>query len=488
MNFRLVAKYLGGLINIFTFSTFLSFAWSFWLKEQVMLNAFYGTWFVGFLLGAVLTLLGRRAKGEFFLKEGIAIVSLGWFFCAFIAAFPFYLSDIVPHFVDALFESMSGLTTTGATILSEIDSLPKGFLFWRSFLQWVGGMGIIVLFVAILPALGVGGKYLYRLEVPGVTKDGLKPKIQETASILWKIYIVLSVLEVISLKLAGMNFFDSLCHTFTTMATGGFSNYNDSIAHFNSLTIEIIITLFMVLAGINFTLHFFLWKGPRKVVWNNSELKSYLLILFLATIFFVGFLVFQSHSASASWKVGEAFRHATFQAVSIMTTTGFVTDDFGIWPSSAQLIFIGLMFCGACAGSTGGGLKVFRSMVCLKTVHLGILQFFRPRVVKAVRFGGDAITDELLASISVFFLLYISIFFICSLFMAFLGLDLITATSAVIACMGNVGPGLGEVGASHTYAFLPDSGKILLTFCMLLGRLELYAVLAIFLPDFWKKT
>jgi len=487
MNFRIVARYLGGLLVFFTLSTFLSFAWSYWFHEEAMMKAFYGTWALGFGFGGILVLLGRKSHEGFFIREGIAIVSLGWILCALLAAMPFYLSGVIPLFVDAFFESMSGLTTTGATILPHIDSLPRGFLFWRSFIQWVGGMGIIVLFIAVLPALGVGGKYLYRLEVPGVSKEGPKPQIREAASILWKLYIVLSILEVIALKFCNMSFFDAFCHTFTTMATGGFSNHDKSIAHFQSFRIEMVISVFMFLAGINFTLYYFLLRGPRKNIWKNSELRSYVIILLVSIVFFMGFLIFQSGSTS-SWTFWPALRHSTFQAISILTTTGFTTDDFSFWSSSAQLLFIGLMFCGACAGSTGGGMKVFRVMVCFKTVHLGILRFFRPRVVRSVHFGNEPITDEILASISRFFLLFVSIFFICSLFMAFLGLDLVTATSSVIACMGNIGPGLGMVGPSHTYAFLPDSGKVLLSLCMMLGRLELYAVLVILMPEFWKKA
>lgn len=460
-----------------------------------MLKAFAETLAIGIVFGVFLIGLSRGAQKNFYLREGIAVVSLGWILSAIIAALPFWLSGEVPSFADAYFEAMSGLTTTGATVLSGLDSRPRGLLFWRSFIQWVGGMGIIVLFVAVLPALGVSGKFLYRLEVPGVSKEGVKPQIQDAASILWRIYIVFTVVLTLLLLACGMNFFDAICHTFTTLATGGYSTHDASIGYFNSWLIEFVLLVFMFLAGINFSLYYFLLRGQKSRVWRDPEFRTYIAITLIATAFLsivlgVGYYMNDSFppGLNALEKITLGFRYASFQAVSIMTTTGFGTTDFNLWPAVAKLLLIGLMFCGACAGSTGGGMKVFRLTVALKSVIMGIRQFFRPRMVDRIRLGNQAITDEVHASILGFFLTFISIFFICSMLLASMGIDMITATSAVISAMGNVGPGLGRVGPTETYAFLPGLGKYLLSFCMMLGRLELYTALAIFVPSFWLKN
>ncbi|MFP4532764.1 MAG: TrkH family potassium uptake protein [Desulfobacterales bacterium] len=415
-------------------------------------------------------------------REGMAIVAIGWTAVGLFAALPFYFCGVFDTFVNAIFESVSGFTTTGASVMTNVEATPRGILLWRSLIQWLGGMGIIVLSVAILPFLGVGGMQLFKAEVPSPVPDKLKPRVSDTAKTLWKVYALISLVELLLLLLGGMGLFDAFCHMFTTMPTGGFSTKNLSIAHFDSLYFDIVIMVFMLLAGVNFSLHYQMLKGKPLAFWRDAECRFYFLvtgILVLVVSLNVYGQVYQS--------VGNALRHGAFQVISILTTTGYATADFNQWPGMSKLILLLCMFIGASAGSTGGGMKLMRIMCCFKYCYKELFNLVHPRAVAPVKIGGKTVSDAVIGSILGFLALYMGLFGICSVLLAGMGVDFITSFSAVAASIGNIGPGLAMVGPMGNYADIPDLGKWLLVWCMLLGRLEIYTVIIFLVPEFWKK-
>jgi len=433
-------------------------------------------------VGALL-LRRRRPKQELSVREGFAVVTFGWLAFALFGALPFWLHGAIPSYLDAVFETMSGFTTTGASILTNIEALPKSLLFWRAMTHWLGGMGIIVLSLAILPMLGVGGMQLFKAEVPGPTADRLKPRIQDTAKLLWGVYVLLTAVETGLLMLCGMSFFDAICHAFATLATGGFSTRNASVAAYDSAWIDGIITLFMFLAGINFTLHYLALRGRRlSSFWRNEEFRAYLGIAAVATA-----LIMALNHGTIYTSLWQNLRYSAFQAVSIMTTTGFATADYEKWPVLAQYILVSLMFVGGCAGSTGGGIKVARILLLAKHAIVQLFRLIHPRAVRLVKLGSQPVSDEVMQSILGFFALFIATFVIGSMLLAAVGMDLDSAGAAVIACLGNIGPGLGSVGPMDNYAQVPALGKGVLIVCMLMGRLELFTVLVLIFPSFWRK-
>ena len=427
--------------------------------------------------------LGLRGKTDLGVRDGFAIVTFGWLGSAVFGALPYLLSGAVHGPVDALFESMSGFTTTGATVFSNVEALPRGLLFWRSTTHWLGGMGIVVLSVAILPALGVGGMQLFQAEVPGPTADRLSPRIQNTAKILWGVYVGLSALEVVLLMLGGMGAFDSVCHTFGTMATGGFSTKNASIGHYSSAYIQAVITVFMFLAGANFSLHYWLLKGRVKGYWKDEEFRFYSIVALAAIALLWLNLVL---------RMGENPLHglqlASFQAVSILTTTGYGTADYLLWGFAAQILLLLLMFFGGCAGSTGGGMKHMRVLLLGKHGLRELRRLLHRHAVFRVKLSGRMVQDDVMMNVLGFFLLYVLLFAVGTLVVSALGLDLATAVGATAATLGNIGPGLGEVGPASTYSDVPAAAKGVLTVLMLLGRLELFTVLVVLTPMFWKRT
>jgi len=415
-------------------------------------------------------------------REGMAIVTISWISIGLYGALPFYLGEVFPSFTDAFFESVSGFTTTGASVMTDIEIVPKGFLFWRSFIQWLGGMGIIVLSVAILPFLGVGGMQLYKAEVPSPVPDKLKPRVRETAKMLWKVYVLISLMEIALLLFGGMSLFDSLCHTFTTMPTGGFSTKNMSVAHFDSAYFDTVIIFFMLLAGINFSLHFQLLRGKSLAFWQDSECR-----FFLGTVLFLTLIVSMNTYGNFYKTLGEAFRYGAFQVVSIITTTGYATADYEKWPAMSQSILLLCMFIGASAGSTGGGMKCIRIMLCFKYCYKELFSLIHPRAVTHVKIGGKVVPEDVMRSILGFLALYMGLFAVSSVILAGMGVDLLTSLTAVASAIGNIGPGFGMVGPVENYAALPTSGKWLLVWCMLLGRLEVYTVIILIVPEFWRK-
>ncbi|MFC1524792.1 TrkH family potassium uptake protein [Planctomycetota bacterium] len=435
---------------------------------------------LGLFLRKIFDSVGSMALG---IREGFGVVALGWVVIALIGALPFYLSGIFPCFTDAFFESMSGFTTTGSSVLKDIESLPHGILFWRSFTQWLGGMGIIVLALAVLPALGVGGYQLFRLESSGSGAVGkLRPRFAETARILWGVYLVFTLLEILFLKLAGMSLFDGVCHAFTTVSTGGFSTRNQNLAAFSSPYIHYIVLVFMFLSAWSFRLHYFIIKGKIKEVFKDPQLKPFILMCLIGIIF-VGINLITS---SAQGPLNEkTVRDTCFQVVSVSTSTGFTTADFNSWPDFTRICLLILMLIGGCAGSTAGALKQVRFVVLIKVVICELRRFVRPNQVIPVKLGSVVIGRDAVRNILGFFLLYIGIFGVATLIMSALGLDFVSAIGAVIANITNEGPGLGSVAAD--YALVPILGKWVLIFCMLAGRLEIFSVFLLLLPLTWKK-
>jgi trk system potassium uptake protein TrkH len=378
---------------------------------------------------------------------------------------------------------MSGFTTTGASVLSNLEAIPRSIHFWRALTHWFGGMGVLVLCVAILPFLGVGGMQIYRAEMPGPSKDRLTPRITTTAKLLWGVYALLTLIETLLLKFVGkMGWFDSVCHTFGTMATGGFSTRSASVGAFDSAIIDTILIIFMFLAGINFSLHYYALTGKPGRYLKDPEFRFYFFFLSGATLF----LTFNIWSHQ--WApLGRCFRDAAFTATSIMTTTGFCTADFDKWPDASRLLLVLMMFIGGCAGSTGGGMKVVRIFIMFKKMVRELKLFMRPSAIFQIKLGGKSVEQEIISHISAFFAIFILIFAVGSFVMTFFTPDIVTASTSVIATLGNIGPGLNAVGATQNYAAIPAAGQGILTIFMLLGRLELYTVLILFLPSFWKK-
>ena len=429
-------------------------------------------------------LLGvRPPPHEFTRREGILLVVAAWVSASILGSLPFYFSDHFAGWTDAFFESVSGFTTTGATVLGNVEALPDSLLFWRALTQWVGGMGIILLGIAVLPLLGIGGIELYRAEFSGSRSEKLKPRIAETASALWKIYVAFSLAQYVALRWAGMGKFDALCHTFSTMATGGFSTRNLSIASFADPTIEMITAIFMVIAGINFTQHYRLLVERRPVAFlGDPELRFYLAFLGAATLGLT-ISVFQCCGVPLTG----AIRLGLFQVISIMTGTGFSSSDFIQWNSFAQLLLLALMFAGGCTGSTTGGLKIARLVLLVGVVAREFRRMVEPRGVFTVRFSTQPVGENALHGLlSLVYLSFLINFSACLLLTA-VGVDVLTAISAVAAAMFNIGPGLGQVGPMSNYSWMPPVAKWALSFCMLAGRLEFYTLLVILTRAFWRK-
>jgi trk system potassium uptake protein TrkH len=433
------------------------------------------------LIGLLLFLITKNKDDDIRKREGYIIVSISWIVMSAFGAIPFVLHGSIPSYTDAFFETMSGFTTTGASILNDIESLPHGLLFWRSITQWLGGMGMIVLSLAILPILGIGGMQLFVAEVPGPTKDKLHPRVRETAMRLWGIYVLFTLLETLLLIIGGMTFFDAICHSFTTMATGGFSTKQSSIAFYQSPFIHYVIIVFMFIAGTNFALLYHVLHGKIGNLKNNDEFKFYTFIVLFWTIVISATLYFANYGG-----VEISFRDSLFQVVSIITTTGFVTADYEVWGTFLLLIFFLLLFSGSCAGSTGGSIKVVRHYLLLKNSLLELRRLIHPRAIIPVRFNKHSVSQDIVSNILAFFLFYMFIFILGSIIMSLLGMDFLSAIGSVATSLGNVGPAIGSVGPTDNFANVPTIGKWVLSFLMLMGRLELFTILVIFSPAFWK--
>jgi trk system potassium uptake protein TrkH len=414
-------------------------------------------------------------------REGFLVVAGTWFLASSLGAFPYWFSGWVPTYLDALFETASGLTTTGASIFPDVESLPQSLLLWRSLTHWLGGMGIIVLFVVFLTNVGADAVNLFQAESPGPTVERVMPRIRTMALTLWRLYVFFSAVEVVLLWAAGMNLFDAVNHTFATMATGGFSTKNASIKYYDSLTIELIIVFFMFLAGGNFSLYYLAWQKGWRKIFKNSEFKLYWGIVAFSILSITAILYLGPGIAPTT-----GLRESLFTVVSIMTTTGFVTADFDLWPPVAKVILFVLMFIGGCAGSTAGGIKVVRLLMLMKGAALSLLHAVHPKLVSSLKIGGRPVDPGVLHMVQQFFFLYIMLFFVSVLLVASTGLEPFEAMGAVAATLGNVGPAFGIVGPTTTYVDVHPFAKAVLTADMLLGRLELFTLLVLFHPEFWQ--
>ncbi len=425
-----------------------------------------------------------RGHQDFYLshRDGIVIVSLGWIIAGLTSTLPYIISGAIPDFTLAYFESISGFTTTGSSILNNIEALPPAVLLWRAQTQWMGGMGIIVLSIAILPFLGIGGMQLYKAETPSPVVDKLTPRISSTAQLLWKIYIFMTVFQILLLLIGGMSLYDSVCHGFTTLPTGGFSSKNLSVGFYQSAFIDFTILIFMFLAGINFSLHYKLVTGHPRQFFRDPEFRTYIGII---TVFII--LVFVDVYGTIYARIFDAFRYASFQVVSITTTTGFVTADYEKWPAFSQTILFFCMFLGGMAGSTGGGIKIMRIILLVKHCYLEIFRIIHPHASTMVKLGKTSVSQTIMRSIWGFFFLYMGIFIIGVIALAALGMDMISALTAMATCIGNVGPGFGSIGPMDNFTGVPFIGKWILIFGMLLGRLEIYTIIVLLMPAFWRK-
>ena len=479
MNFGIIIKVLGSLLLFEAVAFLPSLGISIYLGEADTL-AFIKSIAILLVVGIPLS-RKKVASKRIRPKEALMIVSFGWILVSIFGALPFVFSGSIPSFVDAFFETVSGLTTTGATIIDNIEILPKGILFWRSFTHWLGGMGILVLTLAILPMIGVGGFQIFKAESPGPISDKLVPRIKDTAKILYTAYLGITILEVIFLMFGGMNLYESLIHTFGTVGTGGFSTRNSSIGAFNSGYIETVIAIFMIGSGVNFSLYYDAYKGRWRDIFKNSELRLYLTIV-AASILFITLNLYGRIYHSFI----ETFRHVLFQVGSIITTTGYSTVDFDQWTTFSKGILFILMFVGGCAGSTAGAIKNIRLLVLFKMVKRELSKIMHPRAVIPVHVQGKMLSTDVVASITSFFFLYILIFLVGTLLISLEGIGLVSAASSVAATLGNIGPGFDFVGPTRTYSQFTDASKLLLSLMMLFGRLELFSVLIIMTPSFWR--
>ena len=484
MHKRIVFSVVARIVLVVSILMFFPLAWAFYDSPgSSEVAAFSKTIFLGVVLSMLFLLKYRIQKEDFKRfnpKDGLAVVGLSWIVLSALGALPLFLSSVTATYTDAFFEIVSGFTTTGATIFSDIEALPRGILFWRSLTHWLGGMGIIVLFIALLPALGQKSAQLYKAEAPGLAVERVEPRLKETAKNLWTVYFILSVAEVVVLMFLGMPVFDSLCHTFGTMATGGFSTKNASIGFYGP-AIQWTITVFMFLAGINFALHYQAMRGRVSSYFKSEEFRYYFYIIIFSVPLFAAIL-------SAYHVSGHAFRDAAFQIVAILTTTGYVTANFDLWPNALRFALVMFMFIGGCGGSTGGGMKFIRFLLSVKSALRSIMQAIYPNIVSPIKFNGVPMQDKMITAVLSYFVIYILLFFLGTVFLTVTeGCDLLTALTASISALSNIGPGLAQVGPTQDFAWFSSAGKWVLIFLMLAGRLELYSILILFVPATWKK-
>ncbi len=482
LNYRVILNVMGILLVLNGIFMLTSVPFSIYYGSEDLLPVLYSAG-VTLVTGFALWFSTRKNLNKDLRKrDGYLVVASGWITMSIFGSLPYIFGGVFPSVADAFFETLSGYSTTGATVMADIESIPKGILFWRSLTQWIGGMGIIVLTVAILPFLGIGGMQLFVAEAPGISPDKLQPRIKETAKRLWLIYVALTGTEFLLLWAEGMSFYDAINHALTTMATGGFSTKNASIAAFDSPLIQYTIILFMFLAGTNFTITYLALHYDFKKIFRNEEFKTYTLVIIGLTAVVTISIISLGHGTFEG-----SLRDALFQVVSVITTTGYITHDYTVWTPFITVLFFCMMFLGASAGSTAGGVKIVRHLILFKNSLLELKRILHPQAVIPVRFNGNAVNRDITFNILAFIMIYISIFALGSVIMGIIGTDFDTSIGAVATCLGNIGPGLGSVGPVYNFAHIPQAGKWFLSFLMLLGRLELFTILILFTPYFWRK-
>ncbi len=493
LNYKIIFHFLGLLLlfngGFMLIATLISFIY----KDGVTFQLFLAG-VTTFLIGVLAMFRTKNHRKEMNKREGYIVVAFGWIVMSITGALPYIATEAIPSFTDAFFETMSGYTTTGASILNDIEIVPKGVLFWRSMTHWIGGMGIIVLAIAILPLLGVGGMQLFTAEAPGPSADKLHPRITDTAKRLWLIYVGYTVAETLLLQLAGMSFFDAVNHALSTLSTGGFSTKNASVAYWNdNPLIQYIIIFFMFLAGTNFVLSYYLFKGKVSKILKDEEFKLYFKFIIIFTLIAAVLIYFKADVSQSTithpMVLGEAesaLRHALFQVLTVITTTGFVSADYTMWTPFLTVFFFGMMFLGGSAGSTSGGVKVMRQLILIKNSFLEFKRALHPNAIIPVRYNGKSVSKDIVFNVLGFFILYMLSFIVGALVFSMFQMDFTSAIGLSASSLGNVGPALGEFGPVNNYAALPPLGKWWASFLMLIGRLELFTVLILLTPFFWR--
>ena len=493
LNFKIIFHFLGLLLlfngGFMLLAAIMSYAYNDGATLSISLSGI-----MVIIIGVIVMLITKNHEKEINKREGYIVVTFGWIIMALSGTLPYVLTGSIPSFTNAFFETISGYTTTGSTILNDIESLPEGILFWRSLTHWIGGMGIIVLAIAILPLLGIGGMQLFAAEAPGPSADKLHPRITDTAKRLWLIYFGYTVAETILLQVAGMSFFDAINHSMCTLSTGGFSTKNASLAHWNGQPIiQYIVILFMLLAGTNFVLSYFAFKGRVQKIIKDEEFKLYFKFIVIFTIIASIIIYFGTDVTASSithpmvWGEAEsAVRHALFQVLAIITTTGFVTADFTLWTPFLTVLFFGLMFLGGSAGSTSGGVKVVRHLLMIRNGFMEFKRTLHPNAILPVRYNKKSINEKIIFNILAFFILYMLSFIVGALVFSMLGLEFESAIGVAASSLGNVGPALGDFGPVNNFYDMPAIGKWWASFLMLIGRLELFTVLILLTPFFWR--
>ena len=496
LNTKIIFRFLGITAILNGCFMFIAYPFSVYHDENAKWGIL-GAGIVTVIIGMLLYFLNKPKSTSIQKKEGYLIVTLGWLTLSITGMLPYLFSGAIPNITNAFFETISGYSTTGSSILTNIESMPKGILFWRSATHWIGGMGIIVLTIAILPLLGIGGMQLFMAEAPGPSADKLHPRITDTAKRLYLIYVTLTFLQFLLLKVAGMTWFDAINHAMATMSTGGFSTKNNSVSFYNNLPlVQYIIIFFMLVAGTNFVLTYFALKGKIQKVFQSEEFKYYFFgILGVASLITVIIYFFQDSNLQTTiahpmvfGKAESAIRHALFMVTSVVTTTGFVSADFTMWNFFATGIFFALFFTGGSAGSTSGGIKIVRHIVMLKNSFLEFKKALHPNGIIPVRYDGRAVNQSIVFNIISFFIIYMLIFVMSSVALTLFGLDFLSAVGAAASSLGNIGPAIGSVSPVDNFAHLTDAAKWFCSFLMLIGRLELFTVLILFTPFFWRKN
>jgi trk system potassium uptake protein TrkH len=482
MRWSRVFRIVGVLIAFIGLAMLPALLLGLYLGEAKSIKAFAAATALTVGAGGGLFLYFRKLDNGLTHRDGFAIVTLTWVGAGIFGALPFYFGGVFGSFCDCAFESFSGFTTTGSSVLADIEAVEKSILLWRSLIQWLGGMGIIVLSLAILPFLGVGGMQLYKAEVPSPMPDKLTPRIHDTAKVLWKVYFLLTLLAALFLLAGGMGLFDAVCHALTTLPTGGFSTQNASLGQYGSAYFEWVVFFFMVFAGINFSLHYSLLQGNPKAYLANPECRFFLILL--AIFILIVFVDLRTGFYESSEK---ALRYGAFQVASLLSTTGYASADYELWPSASKMVLFSCMVIGGCAGSTAGAVKLLRLMLVFKYCYRELMQLIHPRAVLPVRLGKRVVSEEVLKGVTAFLALYVGLFAVFSLALALMGVDLTTAFSGVASALGNIGPGFGAVGPMENFAGLPYGAKWLLMVCMVLGRLEIYTVIVLLVPEFWRR-
>ena len=479
MNARLVVRLIGSVLAVEGLLMFLPLIVSLYYggaDYPAILISIAIVLAAGLLLGCV------RAKSELLRpREGLAVVAASWVLVSAFGALPFVIHGSIPSFVDAFFETVSGFTTTGSTVLQDVEAVPRGLLFWRSFTHWAGGMGVLVLSLALIPKMGARSIHLMRAESPGPSPDRLVPRVAKTAKILYKIYLGMSALLVVALMLCGLDWFDALTHMFSTAGTGGFSTYNQSVGHFQNLAVEMVLGVSMVAFGVNFSIYYLLILGHFRGFFKNSELRTFVSIVAAATVL-IALNILPGYGNFFT-----ALRYSFFQVTTLISTTGFATADFAVWPVFSRAVIVFLMFVGSCAGSTAGGIKVVRAQLLWKNLRRDIHQSIHPNAVRVIKLDGKPVDEKIMSGVTGFFYAYMLITMLATIVVSLDGHSLETSFSAVLTTISNVGPGLGQVGPKGNFSIFSDLSKITLSMCMLLGRLEIFPILMLFTPSAWRK-